>query len=275
VEPGEVSRQPLALSGEPGLRTVYADVSIRGRLTAALYRSVYVSDPSALPFPEDAYYGDTFPVNDGRGDSLQGDPPQLDSTGLEAAYSGFAPAQFVPGSVSIANAVNDGTSGALRLAPPTGAAVTLTLPVPARRFAAEVDLVPFTLGGDGGRNLGLILLTQPGSNFFTASDPVRVRVGIGTLNNAHLRVQRGGGNQFTTPVGNLADYATDSWNRLRLEVDLDAGTLNISFNGAPVGSYTFAGLENVRYLGLDAAPGATGGMGYLDNLVVTPLSDAP
>ena len=273
AQPGEVIRKPAVLEGPLGLRTVYADVTVQGKLVANLYQSVYVTDPATLPFPEDAFYGDTFPYPDTRGESLQGDPPQLDTTGQSVTYSGFAPAQFVPTSVAVANDLNDGGAGALQLTPPANAAVTLTLPVPARRFAAEVDLVPFSGDGDGGRNLGLALLGTPDGNFFNS--PVAVRVGVGMLRNANLRVQKRGGNQFTTPVSELSGYDATNWNRLRLEVDLDAGTITVFFNGATVGSYSFAGLTDVAYIALDAAPGGTAGTGYLDTLVVTPLATTP
>ncbi len=269
AQPGEVVRREVALSGEPGLRTVFADVTVRGQLVGTLSRSVYIVNPAELPFAENVLYGDTFPYPGTRGLSLRGMPPEIDNTSLGATYTGFAPAQFVVSSIDLANSVNDGRSGALRVAPPAGADVTLVLPVPARRFSAEVDLVPFTGSGDGSRNVGLFLTSAGEGNFFNS--PVAFRAGIGLLNNHSLRVQKRGGNQHLTPVGELTDYAPDNWNRLRLDVDLDAGTITIFFNGVMEGSHRFLDLERVEFVGLEAAPGTGGGTAYLDNFSVSPL----
>ncbi|MDQ3458207.1 MAG: hypothetical protein M3498_02705 [Deinococcota bacterium] len=266
---GEVVRQPVTLSGATGLRTVYADVTVRGGLAASLYLRVYVVNPEDLPFPANALYGDTFPSPGTRGETLQGDPPELDSSGLNAVYAGAAPAQFVVDSTATANAVNDGATGVLRVAPPANADVTLVLPAPERRFAAEVDLVPFSGTGSDARNVGLYLTSTPENNFFGAG--VSVRFGIGMTGNTVLRAQQRGGANHTVPVSDLAGYSGDNWNTLRLEVDLDASTVEVFFNGTLAGEYAFVNLGNVTHVGLEAHPGNATATAYLDTFSVSPL----
>lgn len=272
---GQTAQATTNLSGDLGFRQAVADVLVDGARVGTLIATVNVTDPGVvLPFPANAVYGDSYPSPGTRGDTLGGDPPELDLSGQNVLYSGFGPGSFTVGPVARSNAVNDGNSGALTVSRADNSDVTLLLPIPARSFSAQVDLIPFTgQSPNASRQVGLILTKGAGENFFSQAGAVRI--GIGGAQNEVLRVERRLGQSFTVPVTSLTNHAADNWNELRVDADLGTNSLKVFYNGTLAGEYT-VDLTGVTHVGLEAisggnVAGVTGTQSaHLDTFSVSP-----